>query len=102
MNKKALIKYKHGNEQGLMHYVIFEGEVVVLSREQSHKVDHIKKFGTLDVTFDVTKKEFDPIKVSANTDKDYVKKVYTYMIETNNAYFTDGYDDLCVLKFDKK
>ena len=27
INDKSLIKYKHDNEQGLMHYVVFEGEV---------------------------------------------------------------------------
>ena len=28
MNKKALIKYTHGTDKGLMHYVVFEGDVV--------------------------------------------------------------------------
>ena len=27
MNKKSLIKYKHEQEIGLMHYVVFEGKV---------------------------------------------------------------------------
>lgn len=101
MNKKSLIKYTHNNENGLMHYVIFEKEVVVLSAAESKKVDYINKHGELDITFDIKSKEFDRVKAEVITDPEYVKKVYTYMIETNNAYFVDGYDGLCVIKIYK-
>ena len=101
MNKKSLIKYYHGEEKGFMHYVIFERDVVVLSEKDTKKVKYINENGNLNVTFDTDSKEFDLINVKVVTDKDYVGKVYNYMIETNNAYFFDGYEDLCVIKFDK-
>ena len=47
MNKKSLIKYHHDNEHGLMHYVVYEGEVVVLSELESKKVEYINKTGKL-------------------------------------------------------
>ena len=34
-------------------------------------------------------------------DVDYVTEVYNYMLEEENAYFTDGVEGLCVLKFHK-
>lgn len=101
MNDKALIKFRHDNEQGLMHYVVFEEDVVVLSTHQSKKVSYIEANGRLDVTFDVKSKEFSSNNVAVITDPQYVEKVYNYMIETNNAYFTSGIDGLCVIKFEK-
>jgi hypothetical protein len=101
MNKKALIKYKHGNDKGLMHYVIFNGDVVVMSAYNSKKVSHIEENGTLDVTFDIDQNNFAPVKVSVITDDEYIMSVYNYMLEINNAYFVDGTEGLCVLKFEK-
>ena len=100
-NNKSLIKYRHGEENGLMHYVVFEKEVVVLSVEKSHKVEHIDKYGNLDITFDIKSKDFDAVTAEVVRDKMYVEKVYNYMIETNNAYFTEGFDNLCAIKFHK-
>lgn len=102
MNKKALIKYKHGTEAGLMHYVVFEGDVVVMSAHKSKKVTYIEANGTLDITFDIDQNILDTVKVAVVTDETYVTRVYHYMIETNNAYFDDGVDNLCVLKFEKQ
>ena len=101
MNDKSLIKFRHDSEQGLMHYVIFQGDVVVLSAYESKKVAYIEANGKLEITFDVKSKEFTLDKVSVVTDKDYVEKVYNYMIETNNSYFTKGIEGLCVIKFEK-
>jgi len=101
MNKKSLIKYKHEQEIGLMHYVVFEGKVVVLSVEDSKKVSHIREHGFLDVTFFVDTEEYGPVNVSVNSDPKFVEKVYNYMIETNNPYFVDGFEGLCVITFEK-
>lgn len=102
MNKKSLIKYYHGEANGFMHYVIFERDVVVLSEKDTQKVKYINENGNLNITFDTASKDFDLIGVKVITDKEYVEKVYNYMIETNNAYFFDGFENLCVIKFDKK
>lgn len=102
MNKKSLIKFYHSDEKGLMHYVIFERDIVVLTEKETKKVKYINENGKLNITFDVDSKEFDLVDVSVVCDKEYVGKVYNYMIETNNAYFFDGYESLCVIKFDKK
>ena len=101
MNKKSLIKYAHGDERGLMHYVIFEGDVVVLSEYKTKKVEYINQHSELLVTFDIDSKDYDNTKVEVLTDKGYVSKVYNYMLETNNAYFKDGFEGLCVIKFNK-
>ena len=101
MNKLSLVKYAHGEEKGLMHYVVFEKEVVVLTEEESKKVDYVKEHGKLKISFDVKSKGYDELVVEAVTNKDYVEKVYNYMLEINNAYFKDGYESLCVLKLVK-
>lgn len=101
MNKKALIKYQHENQKGLMHYVVYDGDVVVMSALKTKKVTYINEHGTLDITFDIDQNELDTVKVTVETDEAYIKAVYNYMIETNNAYFEDGTEDLCVLKFEK-
>ena len=102
MNKLSLVKYKHGNENGLMHYVIFESEVVVLSEYKSKKVTHIEENGTVNVTFDIKSDNLEVLNASVVTDKAYVERVYNYMLEINNAYFTDGFETLCVIKIFKK
>ena len=101
MNKKSLIKYNHGEEKGFMHYVIFERDVVVLSEIDTKKVKYIEENGNLNVTFATDSKDYDLIGVKVIKDQEYVGKVYNYMIETNNAYFFDGFENLCVIKFDK-
>jgi hypothetical protein len=102
MNNKSLIKYRHGNERGLMHYVIFEGDVVVLSAYDSKKVSYIEENGNLDITFNITSNDFKNTKVQVIKDPEYLERVYIYMIETNNAYFTEGTEGLCVIKFEKQ
>ena len=101
MNKKSLIKYFHGDEKGLMHYVIFDRDIVVLSEIETKKVAYIKENGNLNISFNVDSNVFELINVSVITDKEYVEKVYNYMHEINNTYFKDGYQTLCVIKFDK-
>lgn len=101
MNDKSLIKFRHDNQQGLMHYVIFQGDVVVLSEYDSKKVAYIEENGKLEVSFDVKSKEYKLDSVSVIMDKEYVEKVYNYMVETNNTYFTKGFEGLCVIKFEK-
>lgn len=101
MNKRSLIKFKYGENKGLFHYVIFEGEVVVLSETNTRKIAYVDKHGKLEITFDIDSNIYDVVKVDLVKDPEYVAKVYNYMIETNNAYFADGFDDLCVLKFRK-
>lgn len=102
MNDKSLIKYRHGNDTGLMHYVIYAGDVVVLSEKETKKIKHIEEFNSLDVTFDIKSNDLETVPVSIIKDLDYVQKVYHYMIDTNNAYFTEGFEHLCVIKLDKK
>ena len=101
MNKKSLIKYYHGEEKGFMHYVVFENEVVVLSEIDTKKIKYINENGKLNVTFNIDSDKFDELNVTVVTDSEYVEKVYNYMINTNNAYFKDGFEGLCVIKFQK-
>ncbi len=101
MNKKCLIKFSHDDNTDLMHYVVYEGDVVVLSKEDSKKISYAKKHKELEVSFHIDSKEYDVLKVEVIDDKEYVKKVYDYMIETNNAYFMDGHEDLVAMKLYK-
>ncbi|MCF7925563.1 MAG: hypothetical protein K9L26_03420 [Candidatus Izimaplasma sp.] len=98
MNKKCLIKFEHEDFKDLMHYVVYDGDVVVLSRENSEKVKYARKHGFLFVSFNIDSHKFEKLDVKVIIDKDYVKKVYDYMIQTNNAYFKDGTEELCAIK----
>ena len=100
-NAKAIYKYTHNTETGFMHYVVFEGKVVVLSKSESLKIDFINENGYLKVTQDLKGTEYSEVKAKVVNDEEYVQKVYDYMIETNNAYFKDGIDGLCAIVFEK-
>ena len=97
-NERRLIRYRHEDIYGLMHYVVFEKDFVVLSELKTLKAKFIDKHGYLEITFDVNSTDFNKVKAEVVTDLDYVKRVYDYMIETNNAYFTQGYESLCAIK----
>lgn len=101
MNKKSLVKFVHNEDNAFMHYVVFQGEVVVLSRFESKKVTHIKEHGSIEVSFDVDSSGYDILKAEIVSEPQYVEQVYNYMIETNNAYFKDGIEGLCVIKLSK-
>lgn len=101
MNKKSLVKFRHNNNVGLFHYVIFEGDFVVLSEKETGKVLYIKENGKLEITFDVETENYDMLTVELVEDTNYVEKVYNYMIETNNPYFHEGVEGLVALKFRK-
>ena len=101
MNKKCLIKFSHEDKTDLMHYVIYEKDVVVLTKKASEKVSFVKENKELQVSFDVDSNKYDLLKVDIIEDEDYVKKVYQYMIDTNNAYFMDGTEGLVALKLYK-
>jgi len=100
METNQLIKFRHANHKGIFHYVVFEGDFVALSEINTGKIDYIKAHGALDIAFDESE-EYDIMAVDIIEDPLYVQKVYDYMIQTNNAYFTEGISNLCVLKFHK-
>lgn len=101
MNKKSLVKFAHNEDKAFMHYVVYNSEVVVLSKIESKKVSHIGEHGSVEVSFDVDSVGYDVLKAEVITEPGYVEKVYNYMIETNNAYFKDGIEGLCVIKLSK-
>ena len=101
MPKRDLIKFRHGNNKGIFHYTVFEGDFVALTEVKTGKIDYIKEHGTLDITFDLTSETYDIMEVDVIEDEDYVKKVYDFMLKNENNYYKDGFDKLCVLKFHK-
>ena len=86
MNKKSLIKYYHENETGLMHYVIFDGDVVVLSAQDSKKVDYINENGNLNITFDIKSDDYGVVDVKIINDKNY-RSCYWLTKKSNGASF---------------
>jgi len=101
MSKEQLIKFRHHNSKGIFHYTVYKGDFVALSEINTGKIDYIKSHGAIDLTFDIEKDIYDVMAVDVIEDKAYVQEVYDYMIATENAYFFDGIENLCVLKFHK-
>ena len=102
MNKRSLVKFRYGNQIGLFHYVLFEGNIVVLSEDNTRKIKHIEKNNNLEITFDIEKNDYDVLDVTLVREKKYIKQVYNYMIEANNPYFQDGDDHLVAIIINKK
>jgi general stress protein 26 len=101
MGKEKLVKFRHENIKGIFHYDTFEGCFVVLSKIDSGKIDYIKEHGAIDITFDIEEENYDVMAAEIVEDKDYVQKVYDHFKETENAWFENGIEGLCVLKFHK-
>jgi hypothetical protein len=95
--KKTLIKYRHEDQEGYMHYVIHNEKFVVLSEYDTKKIDYINKNGKLEITFDIKSDTFDPVKAEVNTDESYVKEVLQAMIETGNSYYKEYQNNLCAI-----
>jgi len=100
MENQQLIRFRHEHHKGIFHYAVYNGAFVALSEINTSKIDYIKAHGALDITFDDNEK-YDIMGVDVIEDPKYVQEVYDFMLETDNAYFTDGIDNLCVLKFHK-
>jgi hypothetical protein len=98
---KTIYKYTHNGEVGYMHYVELEGKEVALSVLDSLKVKYIQENGTLKVTTDLKDVNYIDVKCKIETDKDFVQKVYDFMLESNNSYFKNGADGLCAIIFKK-
>lgn len=101
MNQNKQVKFRHETHKGIFLYEVYDGAFVVLSKIDSGKIDYIKKHGSIDITFDIEEEIYDVLSVDVIEDPDYVQKVYDFMIEKDNAYFTDGTEGLCVLRFHK-
>ena len=56
-----MIKFSHDDNTDLMHYVVYEGDVVVLSKEDSKKISYAKKHKELEVSFHIDSKEYEMI-----------------------------------------
>ncbi len=95
--RKSLIKYRHGNEEGYMHYVIYEEKFIVLSQMKSNKVDYIKEHGKLEITFDMQSDTFDPVKAEIITDSSYIHRVLNEMKSNENSYFREYEEGLCAI-----
>lgn len=96
---KKLVKFRHECEKGIFHYEVFEDAFVVLAEKKSSKIPYIRTHKTIDITFDVDNENYDVFAVDIIEDKEYVQKVYDFMTENDNNYFSDGFDDLVVLRF---
>ena len=101
MGKNELIKFRHGNHKGIFHYTTIDGDLLALSEVKSGKIEYIKEHGCLDITFNPGGETYDVMNVEIITDKDLVQRVFDKMLENNNNYFKDGFDELCVLKLHK-
>jgi hypothetical protein len=99
-NEKAIYKYKHDDEVGFMHYVVYKGKVVVLSRIDSLKIRYVQDNNHLYITANIKGVDYQKVSCKVLFDKGYVNDVYQYMIETNNVYFSDGIDGLCAIVFE--
>lgn len=95
--KKSIIKYRHGNEEGYMHYIILDKKFVVLSQFESTKVSFINEHGNLDITFDLKSDTFDPVKAEIVTEKEYVTEVLEAMLQTENSYYKEYNDSICAI-----
>lgn len=100
METQKLIKFRHENKKGIFHYEVYNGEFVALSEINTSKIDYIKQHGALDIAFDESE-EYDIMAVDVIEDSAYIQQVYDFMLEKQNSYFTNGIEDLCVLKFHK-
>ena len=98
---EKLVKFRHGNHKGIFHYEMFEGSFVVLSKNDTGKIAYIREHGAIDITFDVEEENYDILSVDVVDDPSYVQKVYDFMLQNENAYFKDGIEGLCVLRFHK-
>jgi len=96
-----LVKFRHNYHKGIFHYDVLDDYIVVLSRNDTGKIDYIKQNGTIDVTFKVEEEDYQIMAVDVIHDKDYVQRVYDHFKATGNDYFKDGITDLCVLRFHK-
>lgn len=101
MSKKSIYKYKHDEETGFMHYVVFNGEIAVLSKKDSLKVEYVEQTGTLAVTADLKSEEYEDVKAKVVKDKAYIQDLYNTMNELGNSYFRDGIEGLCAIVFEK-
>lgn len=101
MGKAQLVKFRHGNHKGVFHYVVFEDAFVALSEVNTGKIEYIKTTNALDISFDLQSETYDVMSVDVIEDKEYVQKVYDFMLSQDNTYFKSGIEGLCVLKFHK-
>lgn len=100
MENDKLITFRHENSTGIFHYTLYQGDFVALSEVQTGKIDYIKEKGSLDLAFDDAD-SYDIWAVDVIEDPDYVQKVYDHFLTTENGYFTEGIEGLCVLRFHK-
>lgn len=96
-----LVKFRHNYHKGIFHYDVLDDYIVVLSQNNTGKIDYIKQHGSIDVTFKIEEEEYQIMNVDIVEEKDYVQRVYDHFKETGNDYFKDGIEGLCVLRFHK-
>ena len=101
MGKAQLIKFRHGSHKGIFHYVQYDNAFVALSEANTSKIEYIKKTNSLDITFDLQGETYDVMSVDVIEDESYIQEVYDFMLNTDNTYFKNGIEGLCVLKFHK-
>lgn len=101
MGNAQLIKFRHGSHKGIFHYVPYDNAFVALSETNTGKIEYIKETKSLDITFDLQSETYDVMSVDVIEDKEYIQEVYDYMLNTDNTYFKNGIEGLCVLKFHK-
>lgn len=99
--KKSIIKYKHGSEEGFMHYVVYDGQFVVLSQYKSNKIDYINEHGKIEITFDMKSDTFDPVKAEVITDSSYIHNVLHEMQKSENSYYREYEEGLCAIVIHK-
>jgi general stress protein 26 len=99
MAEEKLLKFRYGNHKGIFHYDVYDGAFVVLSKVDSGKIEYVKESGSIDVTLDVDSETYDVYSVEIIEEQEYVQKVYDHFLNTGNAWFKDGIEGLCVLRF---
>ena len=96
---KQNAKFKCGENQGILSYTVNEQTYMALSESNSAKVQYIKENKIIEISFKTQPEHYDSLPARIIDDPATIQKVYDELIESGNAWFKNGIENLCVTEF---
>jgi len=102
LNKKGILKMMSNGKERMMHYLLEDDKIMVLSLEDTELINEIKNNSKISVTFDLKKGGYSPGEVNIICDKAKIKVLFNRMLTEKMTYFKVFDERLIILEINLK
>ncbi len=99
MKNKGILKFKGSQSKGAMHFILYNGTYVSITKKTSRKAKDIESGKKLQIAYSLFSRDFNEVDIKINEDKKEVYNVFEFMRESKHSHYKKYLDEFVVLNY---